>query len=71
VTFDRNGQLWASVHPKGVSLDEEFHVVRIDLRTGQMTGRLEERSHELAVGDDGSIFPATRSARLVLFRPRQ
>jgi len=71
VTFDRNGQLWASVHPKGVSLDEEFYVVRIDLVSGHMTGRLEERSHLLAVGDDGTIFPATRSARLILFRPRR
>jgi DNA-binding beta-propeller fold protein YncE len=70
VTFDANGQLWASVHPKGVSLDEEFNVVKLDLATGRMLGRVEERSHELGLGDDGTIFPATRSDRLVLFKPR-
>jgi DNA-binding beta-propeller fold protein YncE len=70
VTFDRNGQLWASVHPKGVPLDDEFNVVKLDNATGRILGRVEGRSHELGIGDDGTIFPATRSAALVLFRPR-
>jgi DNA-binding beta-propeller fold protein YncE len=70
VTFDRNGQLWASVHPKGVPLDDEFNVVKLDNATGRILGRVEGRSHELGIGDDGTIFPATRSAMLVLFRPR-
>ena len=70
VTFDSNGQLWASVHPKGVSLDEEFNVVKLDLATGKILGRLEGRSHELGLGADGTVFPASRSANLVLFRPR-
>jgi DNA-binding beta-propeller fold protein YncE len=70
VTFDKDGQLWASVHPKGVSLDEEFHVVKIDLATGRILGRVEGRSHELGIGFDGAIFPATRSAALVVYRPK-
>lgn len=71
VTFDRNGQLWASVHPKGVPLDDEFNVVKLDNATGRILGRVEGRSHELGIGADGTIFPATRSAMLVLFRPRR
>jgi DNA-binding beta-propeller fold protein YncE len=70
VTFDSAGQLWASVHPKGVSLDEEFNVVRIDNATGRILGRIEGRSHELGIGPDGAILPATRSGRLVVYRPR-
>jgi DNA-binding beta-propeller fold protein YncE len=67
VTFDGAGRLWASVHPKGVSLDEEFHVVVFDA-DGRMVGRIEERSHQLGVGPNGVVLPATRSGRLVLYR---
>lgn len=71
VTFDRNGELWASVHPKGVSLDEEFNVVHFDLKTGKMLGRVPGRSHQLGVGFDGSVYPASRSENLIVYRPRK
>lgn len=71
VTFDAGGQLWASVHPKGVSLDDEFNVVKIDNATGKFLGRIEGRSHELGVGLDGSIYPASRSGQLLVFRPKK
>ena len=71
VTFDKDGQLWASVHPKGVSLDEEFSVVKLDLATGRILGRVDGRSHELGIGADGAIYPASRAASLVLYRPRR
>jgi hypothetical protein len=29
------------------------------------------RSHELAIGPDGALFPATRGGQLLLFRPRR
>ncbi len=70
VVFDRHGELWASVHPKGVSLDEEFNVVHIDLTTGRMLGRVPGRSHQLAIGDDGTILPASRSGSLIIYRPK-
>jgi DNA-binding beta-propeller fold protein YncE len=71
VTFDAGGQLWASVHPKGVSLDDEFNVVKFDNATGKMLGRIEGRSHELGIGLDGSLYPASRSDLLVVLRPRK
>jgi DNA-binding beta-propeller fold protein YncE len=71
VTFDGAGQMWASVHPKGVSLDEEFNVVKLDNTTGRILGKVQMRSHQLGIGADGTIYPATRSPLLVLFRPRR
>jgi sugar lactone lactonase YvrE len=71
VVFDSRGEMWAAVHPKGVSLDEEFEVVHFDLKTGKMLGRLPGRSHQLGIGFDGSVFPATRSERLIVYRPKR
>jgi DNA-binding beta-propeller fold protein YncE len=71
VAFNAAGEMYVSTHPKGVSLDEEFDVVNVDPATGKMLGRVQVRSHELAIGPDGSLFPATRSGQLLLFRPRR
>lgn len=71
VAFGTTGEMYVSTHPKDVSLDEEFDVVKVDPATGQLLGRFRVRSHELAIGPDGALFPATRSGQLFLFRPRQ
>ena len=39
VTFDADGQLWASVHPKAVSLNEESYVVKLDTLHGRISVR--------------------------------
>ena len=59
------------MHPKGVSLDEEFQVVHFDVKTGAMLGRVPGRSHQLGIGFDGSIYPAMRSGTLIVNRPRK
>lgn len=71
VAFGTTGEMYVSTHPKDASLDEEFDVVKVDPATGQLLGRFRVRSHELAIGPDGALFPATRSGHLLLFRPRQ
>ena len=71
VAFNAAGEMYVSTHPKGVSLDDEFSVVKVDPATGKMLGRIQVRSHELAIGPDGSLLPATRSGQLLLFRPRR
>jgi DNA-binding beta-propeller fold protein YncE len=71
VAFATTGEMYVSTHPKDVSLDEEFDVVKVDPATGQLLGRFRVRSHELAIGPDGALFPATRSGQLLLLRPRQ
>jgi len=70
VAFSAGGEVYVSTHPKGVPLDDEFNVFRIDPVGGQVFGRVAIRAHELAIGPDGSLFPATRSGQLMLFRPR-
>ena len=71
VAFSATGEMYVSTHPKGVSLDDEFDVVRVDPATGKMLGRLQARSHQLAIGPDGTLFPATRSGQLLLLQPRR
>jgi DNA-binding beta-propeller fold protein YncE len=71
IVFDSKGEMWAAVHPKGVSLDEEFQVVHFDMKTGKMLGRVPGRSHQLGIGFDGSIYPASRSENLIVYRPRK
>jgi len=68
VAFAADGTLWASTHPAGVPLEQEFHVVRIDMATGRPNGKIAVRSHELAIAPDGLILPATRTGELVAFR---
>ena len=71
VVFSKSGELYAATHPKGVSLDAEFNVVKVDVATGKLLGKVEVRSHELGIGPDGTLFPATRSENLVFLRPRK
>jgi DNA-binding beta-propeller fold protein YncE len=70
VAFSHTGEFYAATHPKGVSLDEEFNVVKIDLATGKILGKFGVRSHELAVAPNGTLLPATRSGQLVFLKPR-
>ena len=70
VAFTKAGEFYAATHPKGVPLDNEFNVVKIDLASGKILGKFEVRSHELAVTPDGTLLPATRGSQLVLLTPR-
>ncbi len=71
VAFNAAGEMYVSTHPKRISLDDEFDVVKVDPATGKMLGRLQVRSHHLAIGPDGTLFPATRSGQLLLLQPRR
>ena len=68
--FSQKGELFAATHPKGVSLDNEFNVVKVDVTTGKLLGKFEVRSHELGIAPNGTLLPATRSSQLVFLRPR-
>lgn len=66
-----NGDIYAATHPEDVPLDLDNNVVKIDHATGKIVGKIETRSHELAVGADGTVYPATRDDTLVIYRPRR
>ena len=70
VAFSSSGEFYAATHPKGVALDKEFNVVKIDLANGKLLGKFEVRSHALAVTPDGTLLPATRGSQLVRLVPR-
>jgi DNA-binding beta-propeller fold protein YncE len=71
VAFSHAGDLYVSAHPRGVSWDTEFNVIKIDPISGKMLGRLEVPAHELTIAPDGALLPATLSSQLLLFRLRQ
>ena len=70
ITFDAAGNMYAATHSKGVSLDEEFNLLKFDFKTGKILGKIEVRSHEVGVGADGTLMPATRSELLVVYRQK-
>lgn len=71
VAFSQVGELYISTHPRGVSWDTEFNVIKIDPASGTMLGRFEVRAHELTIAPDGALLPATLSSQLLLFRLRK
>lgn len=71
VAFSHAGDLYVSAHPRGVSWDTEFNVIKIDPVSGKMLGRLEVPAHELTIAPDGALLPATLSSQLLVFRLRK
>jgi len=71
VAFGPGGEVYVGSHPKGASLDDEFYLIRLDPATGRMMGKVPVRTHEVSVGADGAVYPATRNGELVLVRPRR
>ena len=70
VAFSPGGDLYVSTHPKQVSWDTAFNVLKIDPASGTMLGRVEVPAHELAVAPDGALLPATLSSQVLVFRLR-
>jgi DNA-binding beta-propeller fold protein YncE len=70
VAFSPGGDLYVSTHPKQVSWDTAFNVLKIDPASGTMLGRVEVPAHELAVAPDGALLPATLSSQVLVLRLR-
>lgn len=71
VAFGPKGELYVGSHPKVASLDDEFYLIKLDPGNGTMIGRVPVRTHEVSVGADGTVYPATRNGELLLIRPRK
>ncbi len=70
LTFTPAGELFAVLHPKDAVPEKESYIVRIDRKSGVLTGKYEIRSHELAASPDGTLLPASRDSQVVLLRVR-
>jgi DNA-binding beta-propeller fold protein YncE len=71
VAFGPGGHLYAAMHWPGEPAAREFNVIRIDPRSGRIVGKYPIDAHELAVGSDGTLLPATLTGRVVLLKPRR
>ncbi len=69
VAFSPSGQLYICVNLGGDP--EESYLIQIDPATGEMLGRIEGYGHEMAFSPDGSLWPATNSGEVLVFRPRR
>lgn len=71
VAFGPGGAVYVGSHPKGLSLDDEFYLIKLNPATGKMVGKVPVRTHEVSIGTDGTVYPATRNGELLLVRPRK
>jgi DNA-binding beta-propeller fold protein YncE len=71
LAFNKSGDLYAVLHPKGAPPEKESYLVKIDHSNGLLLGKYPVRSHELGIADDGTLLPATRSEELLLLKPER
>ncbi len=70
MVFSSDGELYISAEPKGAPPQEEAALLHVDRRDGSVLGKLEEFGHELSIGHDGSLLPASLGSEIVVYRPR-
>jgi NHL repeat len=69
IDFGPGGDLFVSAEPKGAEPQQEAVVLRIDRASGNIVGKIEDFGHELSVGNDGTLVPASLSDRITVYRP--
>lgn len=69
LAFSPGGELWVSAEPKSVSMAESY-VMRVDPRDGRFTGKFQAFGHQLGVGGDGALLPASLTGPIVVYRVR-
>jgi DNA-binding beta-propeller fold protein YncE len=67
--FGPRGELFVSAEPKGAVPQQEAVVLQIDRASGDIVGKVEDFAHELSVGNDGTLLPASLSDRITIYRP--
>ena len=71
LVFSTDGELYISAEPKGAPPMEEGTLMHIDRRDGRVLATLDAFGHELSVGPDGSLLPASLTGELAIYRPRR
>lgn len=69
VAFSSDGELYVSAEPKGAVPQQEATLLRIDRRDGSILGKLDDFGHELGIGADGTLLPASLTDRITIYRP--
>ena len=69
IDFGPKGELFVSAEPKTAQPQAEAVVLQIDPMTGEILGKIEDFGHELSVGHDGALLPASLSERITIYRP--
>ena len=69
LAFAPDGTLYVSAEPKGVSMTESY-VMRVDLGDGRFTGRFQAFGHQMSVGGDGALLPASLTGPIAVYRLR-
>jgi DNA-binding beta-propeller fold protein YncE len=69
LAFAPDGTLYVSAEPKSVSMTESY-VMRVDLENGRFAGRFLAFGHQMSVGADGALLPASLTGPLAVYRLR-
>ncbi len=70
IDFAPNGDLYLSAEPRSVSMRESV-LVKIDPQDGRFLGKVAGFGHQLSVGGDGVLLPASLSDQVSIYRIRQ
>jgi DNA-binding beta-propeller fold protein YncE len=70
IDFSPAGELFVSAEPKGAPPQEQAVVLQIDRESGKVLGKIADFGHELRVGSDGTLLPASLGDRITIYRPR-
>ena len=69
VTFSSDGELYVSAEPKGAVPQQEATLLHVDRRDGRILGKVTDFGHELGIGPDGTLLPASLGKRITVYRP--
>ena len=67
LAFAPDGTLYVSAEPKGVSMTESY-LLRVDLENGRFTGKIHAFGHQLSIGGDGALLPASLTGPIAVYR---
>jgi DNA-binding beta-propeller fold protein YncE len=70
IDFSPAGELFVSAEPKGAPPQEQAVVLQLDRESGKVLGKIADFGHELRVGSDGTLLPASLGDRITIYRPR-
>ena len=68
VVLGRENDLYFTVRPKAASADADGWLVRMDLKTGRILGRIESPTHLLSMASDGSLFVGGGDGTVQMYR---